>query len=109
MARSGGNINLTADNRLDAGSTSLGVKLQGTKHVSMIGNSHCRHAIFTGSIHQIANANGTVEQAVLGMAMEMDKVGVLHEWHNLEVRIKKRNCGLTDSEFSTKADETRRC
>jgi hypothetical protein len=38
------------------------------------------------------------------MAMKMYKVGVLHEWHNLEVRIKIRNCGLIDSEFRTKAD-----
>jgi hypothetical protein len=40
--------------------------------------------------------------------MEMDKVGVLHEWYSLEVRIKIRNRGLTDSEFRTKADNARR-
>jgi len=49
----------------------------------MIGDSHGRHPVLPGSLDQISDPYGAVEQTVLGVHMQVDKIGVLHEWENL--------------------------
>ena len=80
MTRTGCNINFTADDRLDTSSMCFGVEVQSTKHVAMIGDGHGRHAILTGTGHQITNTNSTIKQAVLGVDMEVNKIGMMHVW-----------------------------
>ena len=67
----GREIHLAADDRLDPGLLRRLVKLDGPEHVAMIGHRHRRHAVADGLLHQVLDADRTVEQRILRVEMEM--------------------------------------
>jgi len=71
---SGGNINFDADDGLDAGLGRFFIKLDGTEHGAVIGGSHRMHAELCSALQQVVDANGTIQKAVLGVHVEMDKI-----------------------------------
>ncbi|MBA7622527.1 hypothetical protein ES703_29905 [subsurface metagenome] len=46
----------------------------------MIGDGQSGHAIVSGSLHQVFQATGTVQEAILGMDMKMNEVGMLNHF-----------------------------
>jgi hypothetical protein len=44
----------------------------------VIGDGHRRHSILNGGLQEVIQANGTIEQAVLGMKMEMNELRRFH-------------------------------
>ncbi len=70
-----GKIHLAADDRLDAGLARLFVKLDGPEQGAVIGGRHGRHAVGGGSFDQIVDADRPVQQAVLGVDVQMNEVG----------------------------------
>jgi hypothetical protein len=44
----------------------------------MVTNRHGRHTVFFGPVYQVTYANCTIKQAVLGVNMEVNKIGVMH-------------------------------
>ena len=77
-AGAGGDVDLAADDRLDAGGHRLLVELDGAEHVAVVGDRQGRHAAFLGALDQVADLDGAVEEAVLAVQMEMDEIGVFH-------------------------------
>ena len=74
----GSNIDFTSDDRLDTGLVSLLVKFHRPEHISVIGDSDCRHLKCLGSIEEVLYLDRPIEKAVLGMNVEMDKSRVFH-------------------------------
>jgi hypothetical protein len=99
MARVRGDINFTANDRLYACGVSLGVKLQDTEHIAMIGNRHGRHAILFGPLDKIADTDGSIKQAVLGMHVKMNEIGVLHGCQEPKAGFSIQNTGQNRQEW----------
>ena len=73
-----GHVDLTADDRLDAGSDGGGVELDGPEHVAVVGQRHGGHVHLLGSLHQIVDARRPIEQAVVRMNVQVDETRVIH-------------------------------
>ena len=69
----GGQVDLAADERLDAGLLALEVELDGAEHVAVVGDGQGRHVILLCLVDQVLDADGAVQQGVLGMEVEMDE------------------------------------
>jgi hypothetical protein len=54
----------------------------------MVSNGHGGHAIFLGTINQVADPDRAIQQAVLSMDMQMNEIGVLHQ---------RKTCYLNES------------
>ena len=67
-------VDLAADNRLQAVLLGRNVKIQGAVQVAVIGYGRGRQTEILGFGAQIVDADGPVQQAVFGMAMQMDKI-----------------------------------
>jgi hypothetical protein len=78
QAAAGGNIELTADDGFDAGFLGPLIKFQGAEQTAVIGDGHGGHFELLGLAKQIAQADGSIQQAVSGMDVEMDKI---RGWH----------------------------
>ena len=51
------------------------VKIGGSEHISMIGDSRGGHTEILGPSAQILNTNGSIQEAVFGMAVQVNKIG----------------------------------
>ena len=80
----GGDINFDADDRFDAGFRRFLIKLYGTEHGTMIGGGHRMHAELSSALQQIVDANGTIQKAVLGMHVEMNKIRDVSSCHGIK-------------------------
>ena len=69
----GSHIDFTADNGAQPRLGGLGVKLQGTEHGAVVGDGHGLHPVSLGLLEQRIDADRAVEQAVLGVDMQMNK------------------------------------
>jgi hypothetical protein len=49
------------------------MKILNTVHITMVGNGNGRHLKFTGSLHQVFKPDGSVQEAVHGAKVEMNK------------------------------------
>ena len=74
-AVAGGDIELAADDGLDPGLFGLDVEFQGAEHGAVVGDGHGAHPVFLALGQQVADPDGAVEQAVLGVDMEVDEIG----------------------------------
>jgi hypothetical protein len=72
-AAAGRNINFTPDQWFDPFFLGSFIKFNGAKHNSMICNGYRRHAKGMGPVDNGADPCGTIQQAVFGMAMKVDK------------------------------------
>ena len=79
----GSNINFDADNGFDAGLGRFFIKLDGAEHGAMIGGGHRMHAELGGALQQVVDANGTIQKAVLGVHVEMDKIRNIGGCHRI--------------------------
>ncbi len=70
----GRNVDFAADNRLDVALLRGLVKLYGAKKIAVVGHRHGRHFQLRGAVHQLADFARTVEQTVVGMKMQMNKI-----------------------------------
>ena len=87
--RSGRDIHLAADDGLDALLLRRLVEIhRGVKH-AVVSHRHGVELEVVRLVHQLVETTGGVEQAVLGMQMEMDKVRVRH-WNKFTVQRNKR-------------------
>ena len=68
-------IAFAADDRLDTGFNGFAVEIDGAEHGAVIGEGHRFHAELGDPLQQIGDPNRAVEQAVLGVDVEMDKFG----------------------------------
>ena len=68
-------VELAADDRLDAGLLALQVELGGAEHVAVVGHGHRRHVQFLGLGDQVVEADGAVQQGILGVEVEVDEIG----------------------------------
>ncbi len=71
---SGGHINFDADNGFDAGLGRFFIKLDRAEHGAVIGDGHRMHAELGGPLQKVVDANGPIQQAVLGVDMEVNKI-----------------------------------
>ena len=63
----GGDVHLAADDRLDPRFAGLFVEFDGAEKRAVVGGGHRRHSIFGDPLQQVVDADGAVEQAVLGV------------------------------------------
>jgi len=71
----GCDVHLATDQRLDTRFFTFKIKLDCAEHITMIGNCHRRHILRFGFGDQVFQADGAVQQRVLGMKVQMDKRG----------------------------------
>ena len=69
----GGNIDLAADDRMDAYAFCVFVKFHDAVHGAVVGNGSTGHAQFLHPVKVVPDAVGAVEQAVCRMCMEVHK------------------------------------
>ena len=69
----GGDINLAADNRLDARFFSSQVKFNGTIHNPVVSYRQAIHSQLSSSLNQLGNAAHTIKQTIFSMNMKMSK------------------------------------
>ena len=90
---SGGDINFDADNGFDAGLCRFFIKLDRAEHGAVIGGGHGMHAELCGPLQQVVEANGPIQQAVLGVHVEVDKIrDVVDSCHRIKCFLE--GCGL---------------
>jgi hypothetical protein len=68
------NIGFASDNRFDSRLLRSEIELDRAEQRSMIGERDCRHAQLRGALHHFLNFARPVEQAVLGMIMQMNEI-----------------------------------
>jgi len=68
-------VDLAADNGLEVRLFGVIVEHQGAVEVAVIGNGRGRTAEGTGGLDQIADADGPVQEAVLGMTVQVNEIG----------------------------------
>ncbi len=93
----GSDVDLAADDRLDPRPPSLAVELQGAEHVAVVGDRQGRHAELFGLLHQIADLDGPVEEAVLAVQVQMDEVRMFHRRVRREVSGERRRKVIGES------------
>ncbi len=71
-------INLAADNGLDALFARRLVKINDAVHRAMVGDGERGEFQFLRLVHQPVQTAGAIEQRILGVQMQMDKIGVRH-------------------------------
>jgi len=71
----GRDVHLATDQRLDTRFFAFKIKLDCAEHITMVGNCHRRHVLRFGFGDQVFQADGAVQQRVLGMQVQMDKGG----------------------------------
>ncbi len=73
-ARSRGHVELAADEGLEVGGLGGVEKLDGAEHVAMVGERDGGLAQLDGAFHQAVDFAGAVEQAVVGVDVEVDEI-----------------------------------
>ena len=74
----GRNINLAADNRLDAPVARGLIKINCAAEHAVVGDRERGELQFAGFVHQPIEAAGAIEQRILRVQMQMDKIRVRH-------------------------------
>ena len=69
----GSDVDLAADDGLDARPFRRLVELHRAEHVPVVGERHCGLSELSGALHQIVDARGAVQKAVLGVQMQVDE------------------------------------
>ena len=77
----GRHVALAADDRFDAGLVGLLIKFHRPEHGAVIGDGHGFHAELPGPFEEPIDADGAVQQAVLGVDVEVNKPGE-SAWHS---------------------------
>ncbi len=77
-AAPGGDVNLAPDDGFDPGFQGLLIKIERSEHRSVVRNRQGRHSEFFRPGEQILQAVGAVQEAVLGMQVEMSEIYVFH-------------------------------
>ena len=72
----GADVRLDADDRLDPGLLRRGVERDDPVHAAVIGERHGRHALAGHALGHLADAAQPVQQAELGVHVEVDEVAV---------------------------------
>ena len=75
VAAAGRHVDLAAEDGLDPGLLGRVVKNQRAVEVAVVGDGRGGRAEGGGGLDQIADADGPVEEAVFGVAMQMDEIG----------------------------------
>jgi hypothetical protein len=70
-----GDVDLAAEQGLDAVSLRLAVQLDGAGEAPVVGEGHRRHLQLGGALGELGDPARSVENRVLGVDMEMDEVG----------------------------------
>ncbi len=70
-----GNVKFAADNGLDPSLLRLNVKFQRAEHGAVIRDRNRIHAVFLTFLHKVVQTDGAVQQAVLRVDVQMDKIG----------------------------------
>ena len=68
-----GHIHLAPDDGLEPLRSGLGVELNCAKEVAVVGDRHGRHPHGDGRVHQLIHFGRAVEQAVIGMIVQMNE------------------------------------
>ncbi len=66
-------VDLAAEDGLDAAGLGLLEKLDGAEDVAVVGDGHGRHVVPDGRLDQVRHLQGAVEDAVLGMVVEVNE------------------------------------
>ena len=77
VTRFRGEIEFTADERIQSGVAALGVKVERAVEVAMIRKPDRVRALLSGDLDQLGDAARPVEKAVVGMIMKMNEQGNL--------------------------------
>jgi hypothetical protein len=75
---SGSHIEFAADDGFYARLVRLLIKIDGAEHIAVIGHRHRRHLILFYPFKKIIEPDGSIEKAILGMHMKMNKIGIMH-------------------------------
>src|SRR5437763_8956897 len=73
LVRTGGDIGFAADNGLYASRHRALIKIDRAEEVAVIGHRNCRHLHFDSLFHQLSNPDGTIEEGVFGVQVEMNE------------------------------------
>ena len=79
-AGTGSHVHLAADDRLDPCFGCLQVEIQCGKKVAVVRDRDSRHAKFNSLLYQSIKRVGAVEQAVFGVEVKVDKIGMMHRF-----------------------------
>ena len=71
-------IHFAADDGLDAGLRGLEVKIEGAEKVAVVRDSDSGHAEINGFFDQAIERAGPVKEAVFGVEVKVDEIGVVH-------------------------------
>ena len=75
-------VNFATDDRVNTLRRRFVIKLHGAEEVAMVGHGHRRHVLPFHLRHQLFNVTGSVEEGVIGVAMEMDEGAFWHAGQN---------------------------
>ena len=78
LPASGRDVELAAEDRLDAGLLGRVVEVDRAEEVAVIRERDGRELQLLGLVDQLLELGGTVEQAVLGMNVQVDEFAMLH-------------------------------
>ena len=79
-AAAGGDVGLVADDRIDPGRLCLGVKLECPVQVAVVGDRQGIHPQLGRAGHEPVDGAGSVEQAVVAVAVEVGEGERAHPW-----------------------------
>ena len=86
QARAGRDINLAADDGLDAFRAGGLIKFDDAVHRAVVGDGQRGKFQFMRPLHQRVQAARTIEQRILGVQMQVDKISVRHQKRILRAR-----------------------
>ena len=78
MTAARGNVRFAADDGFDAELDRGLIKFDGTKEIPVVGHAERGHFIFGRFLDQFFDTTGTIEEAVLRVDVEMDKIRMIH-------------------------------
>jgi len=81
-APTGSDIHLAANDGLYSVTIGLLIEVDGPEDIAVIRHGNGGHLIFLGPFQQILDADCTVQEAVLGVDMQVDERGVFHSQSN---------------------------
>ena len=93
MRLPGSDVGFQTDDRQDLGGLGFAEKLDGSVHVSVIGQGQRGHAQSFGAFEQIRDLACAVQEAVMAVAMEMDERRGSDIVVLLMLRLPERLCG----------------
>ena len=73
LVRSGGHVNLAADDRFHPGALRLLIKFNHAKQIAVIGDRHGRHLEFRGFFHQLLHSDTSIQQRIFGVQMKVNE------------------------------------